>query len=258
MKSTIRPSIDFDFLRFSLLALTILLFLSILGCQEPQGANSNESPASDQLKPLQNNDTGKNLEKMKTFRGLFIYGHEVRSFTPCDSKQELWGIDKTDGKIIAAHQRLTHEPYQAIFVDVRGMEIEKLTDGFGADYDGAIIIKELVHASSVQESWGCREKYGEFIFKAQGNEPGWTVFVTRDEIRFSSINHEKPIVFPYSSPTESGTQTVYKSSTGKSGIKITLERTSCSDTMSDELFGWKATVNLDETKYEGCAKKGDQ
>lgn len=258
MKSAISPRIRPGFLHFSLLSLTFLVFLSVAGCQKDQTADSNKISANDRIKPLQDNDSKENQEKIKTFRGLFVYGHEVRSFTPCGLEQELWVIDRTDGKIIAAYKRLTREPHQPVFMDIQGIETEKPTDGFGADYDGAIIIKELVHASSVQESFGCREKYSEFLFKAQGNEPGWVVFVTRDEIRFTSINHKKPIVFPYSPPTRSESQTVYKSSTDKNRISITLEKTQCPNTMSDELFGWRAAVDLDETKYDGCAKKGDQ
>jgi len=197
----------------------------------------------------------KSLDKTTTFRGLYIFGHEVRSFTPCGDTKKFWAIDKTNGEIISTHTRMTHEPYQQMFVEVRGYLTDTPQDGFGADYDGTIIINELIHAST--EGWGCREKYGEFIYKAQGNEPGWTVFITPDEIRFTSINHEDPIVFPYSPPTTPGAQAVYDSSNNKNSIRTILIREQCSNTMSNELFGWSANVNIDGIKYEGCAKKGD-
>jgi len=257
MKQTLPPSIATRFYRIPLLFFVFLVLFSAVGCQKARTSINGGTFLDIPSKPLQDNVSGKNLKKIMTFRGLFVFGHEVRSFTLCGSKKELWVIDRTNGKIIAAHKRMTHEPYQPIFAEIRGFVADSQQDGFGADYDGTIVVNELVHASSIQDSWGCREKYGEFIFKAQGNEPGWTVFITPHEIRFTAINLEKPIVFPYSTPTESESHVIFKSSTNTNTIIVTLIRTQCSDTMNDELFGWKADVNLDESKYQGCAKKGD-
>jgi len=238
-----------------------LLFCAVVfmaGCQAtnftPSTTLSNENDSN----PLHGNDTGKSLKNIETYRGLFIWGHEVRSFSLCGSSEELWVIDKTNGDAKAIHTILTNKPYQPIFVEIKGIRGNAPKDGFGADYSGAIVFEELIHASKVEESWACREKYSEFIFKAQGNEPGWTIFITKSGIRFSSINHEKPFDFPLVKPTRHGTISIYSTQHDNHSLKLVINRTRCSDTMSDEMFGWKAEATLDGTLYSGCAKRGDQ
>lgn len=241
-------------LTLSCTQLFIVLIL-ISGCQKStHQAISNRSTHNQHIQS-NFNEIEKGLEKHKTFRGLFRYGHEIRSFNQCGETDQLWVFDNTDGDIANVYQRLEVPPYQPIFVEFQGNMKPTPLNGFGADYDGAISVEKVTHASNPNESWGCREKYSDFIFKAQGNEPGWTVFIRINDVSFSSINHETPLLFSNTDEMEMGKQ-VFKSNDHELKVKFTQKK--CTDTMSGEIFGWQVKAILDGTSYSGCAKKGDQ
>ncbi|MDC0335549.1 hypothetical protein OAN24_01445 [Pseudodesulfovibrio sp.] len=242
----------------------LLVFLIVIFCFIHNGCTTKSNSSTQTDTPNQNKNISNNskidgsLENLKIFRGHSVYGHEVRSFTLCGSSNELWVIDATEGDAKDVYARLTTQPYQAIFVEIKGSLSDAPTGGFGADYSGSIVFEKLVHASRIEDSWGCREKYNEFIFKAQGNEPGWTAIISNNGISFSSSNHEKPLSFPLDSPQASGNTFIYITKTDENSLRLTFSPTRCADTMADELFGWKADVVFDGKTYKGCAKRGDQ
>lgn len=237
--------------------IVILTLFNLAGCQTTKNDSSHIPLDHDASKPLAHNVTGKSLENLTTFRGHLTYGHEVRSLSLCDKNKELWIIDNTEGEMRRISEGMTHSPYSPIFIEAQGRLTDVPQDGFGAEYEGAIILTDITHASSIEDSWGCREKYDEFIFKGQGNEPGWTCLITKMGITFSSINQEQPITFPASLPSRKNGSTVFKSATENNALKVTISHVECQDSMADELFGWQMELTLNEIVYRGCAKRGD-
>lgn len=257
MKPTITVNFRAQHRAISLLFLIFSVTLPLAGCTATNNKLHTTDTQTNQINTNSSNNSLKSLENIKTFRGLYIYGHEVRSFTPCNSDKEYWALDNTNGDIVAVYSRLTHKPYSPIFVEVQGILSQAPLDGFGADYDETLTIQKLTHASSAQEGWGCREKYGEFTFKAQGNEPGWTILISPDQIKFSSINFETPLLFPASPSQELNGSITYKSTKDGHTASITLSPIRSIDSMSGEVFGWKAEAEIDGTQYQGQAKRGD-
>jgi hypothetical protein len=88
------------------------------------------------------------------FYGYLVYGHEVRSFRPCrDGSPEYWlmgdSLALKDLKEIYTNLLSDVEPatYTPLFVVISGKIVEAPIDGFGADYDYAISVTQLIRAS---------------------------------------------------------------------------------------------------------------
>ena len=190
------------------------------------------------------------------FRGHLVLGHEVRAFKPCGKEVEYWVVDLTGGEIWKAYQTLTRQPYQRIYVEVRGHLGPAPSEGFGADYEQQLLLFELRRAGI--ETRGCAEDLTGMAFLASGNEPFWNVEISENEIAFSQLGQPR-IAFPYAPPHLSGTSRIYRSSTKghpPHHMEITLHEKRCIDSMSGEHFSFAAQVNLDGRKYMGCAKEG--
>ena len=78
--------------------------------------------------------------------GVFVYGHEVRSFQPCGTHRVLWvqGSERLMTALRESHHVLTSESYEEVFVKLRGEELPKQDDGFAADYDGIWVVEEVL------------------------------------------------------------------------------------------------------------------
>jgi hypothetical protein len=84
------------------------------------------------------------------YQGWLTIGHEVRSFIPCDAKDDLWllGNSLALDNIIASHKQMTDgfPPYTPVFTILSGRETAPPSEGFGADYKGAFLASQFVHA----------------------------------------------------------------------------------------------------------------
>ena len=199
-----------------------------------------------------------NSHENSVFRGQLVLGHEVRSFIPCGKRVDYWVVDRSGGELWKVYQRLTHKPYQPMYVEVRGHLEPPPADGFGADYARQLTVFELRRAGV--ETRGCAEDLGGIAFRASGNEPFWNVEISENEIVFSQLGQPK-IAFPYAPPDLSDTSRVYRSRTKERPqhrIEITLREKRCIDSMSGEHFSFVAQVSLDGRKYLGCAREGSR
>ena len=80
--------------------------------------------------------------------GHYIWGVEVNTFQPCGSDLIYWvdAADTLQFHLTREHERLTSEPYEAVFVRLSGSvgEVPSLyRDTFPGDYDGMITIDRL-------------------------------------------------------------------------------------------------------------------
>lgn len=100
-----------------------------------------------------------------------------------------------------------------------------------------------------------------FIWRAHGTEPFWGFTVDQNQVRFESLG-DVPSFFPYSGFDNEGGLRLFKASavTGAttSTIAIRLTRQGCSDGMSDIFYPWRAEVEIDGKRLQGCARRGDQ
>ena len=191
-----------------------------------------------------------------TFRGHLVWGHEVRSFKPCGVEEEYWVLDRTGGELWNIYRRLTHEPYQRLYTELRGHLGPSPSTGFAAEYEKQLTVLELRRAA--RETRGCEENLKGIVLRASGNEPFWNITISTNEIIFSEWDKPK-IVFPHVPPSVSGNRCVYFSRTLEPtpyGIEIVIDEKPCIDSMSGEYFSFAAQVSLDGRQYMGCAREG--
>ena len=83
---------------------------------------------------------------VEVVEGFFVWGHEVRSFRPCGSEEELWAVGDPEvmEPLIAAHQQLTDKPYQGVYVRFRGRMSDAERPGFAADFAGMFRVVKVL------------------------------------------------------------------------------------------------------------------
>ena len=197
---------------------------------------------------------GEAIRQGSRFRGHLVWGHENRSFTECGGEREGWVINQAGEELAAVYNELTTAPYQPMFVEVRGDWVAPPPEGFGAAYDEALQVTELLRAEN--EGFGCRLALDGILFVASGNEPSWRVQVRNDGITLRSMDTPEEVVF--AAPKQHGRAPLvsFESGGGDSAIRVTLQQRRCVDTMSGARFAWAATVDIDGRQLTGCAAEG--
>ena len=70
----------------------------------------------------------------ESYRGFYVFAHEVRTFQPCGSDQVYWvkADQKISQQLREEHQKLTSKPYEPVYVEVKGYLRQKAAEGFAA------------------------------------------------------------------------------------------------------------------------------
>ena len=87
------------------------------------------------------------------YRGLFVWGPEVETFTPCNSDRTYWldGPDELLGRLedLAIDKAdKAGEAYQPIYVELHASDEGKATDGQAVDYDGIFMLRSIDRTQS--------------------------------------------------------------------------------------------------------------
>ena len=188
------------------------------------------------------------------FRGHLVWGHENRTFTECEGAREGWVINEAGDELVAVYEELTHAPYEPMFVEVRGEWVGAPAEGFGADFEEALRVTELLRAEG--EGPGCRLDLAGVLFVARGNEPFWSLQVREDGMSLRLLEAPEEIVFPSPEKESQPAFITYESEAAQSRIKVVLEKRRCVDTMSGARYAWTAGVDLDGRRLAGCAAEG--
>ncbi|KJY81630.1 membrane protein [Vibrio galatheae] len=221
----------------------VLTLLALQACSTSNDVSSSQAVANASLdKP----DT----VKVPTFimRGEVVLGHEVRSITPCGSQQQYW-LDLSDDKFQQA-LTLVRSPYAPLYGEVVGHLTTGQTDGFVSDYSARFVV-ESVNILSAENPKRCNQAAKPTT--AFGNEPSWSVSFANNQLIFQTPGNEQQSLALTSSRIEPDRRR-YQFERGS----LELKQNSCVDGMSDSLYGWSATLNLDDTRYKGCATLSNQ
>jgi hypothetical protein len=79
----------------------------------------------------------------QVFKGVYVWGAEVSSFTPCGSDVDYWVRYSNMQSISERYEKATTHPYQPVFMRLRGSISDESRTGFAADYDGTLYISEV-------------------------------------------------------------------------------------------------------------------
>lgn len=122
---------------------------------------------------------------IKNVEGTLFIGHEVRSFTENGKKQSYWVIDKT-GNLISEYKKATNSSIingQPVSAVLRVEEKPRLSDGFGADYDGTYNVLKIISLLPVPPSL-----IGEWEEPVSGHPSKFQGFVLESDGQAFSIN----------------------------------------------------------------------
>ncbi len=90
----------------------------------------------------------------QVFKGVYVWGAEVSSFTPCGSEVDYWVRYSKMQPMSERYEKVVTQPYQPVFVRLRGSISEEPRTGFVADYDGILYVSE-VFAFELSVPEGC-------------------------------------------------------------------------------------------------------
>jgi uncharacterized membrane protein len=177
------------------------------------------------------------------FRGQAVMGKDGYGITVCgDSQQRIASFSP--------------EAQAALDRFVAGGAKEFFLDGWGTnDANGRPHFTSIERIYS--EGPGCDEKdISLSLFRARGNEPFWSVDVTPSGVVVERPDVQ-PITFEYQpleKTADGARRFVSESPEGK--IDLTLTPGSCSDGMSDTVYGYTAVAKVGDQELKGCGFSG--
>lgn len=85
-------------------------------------------------------------EHENNYAGIYVYGHEVHSFKPCNENTEFWvSFDWAGIEMREFYLSTSVRPYQPMYSEFRGQILDEVVGGFAEDYAGLIRISEVAN-----------------------------------------------------------------------------------------------------------------
>ncbi|MFY2510311.1 COG3650 family protein [Vibrio pectenicida] len=181
-------------------------------------------------------------------RGEVVLGKEVRSITPCGSQQQYW-LDMPEDRFQQG-MTLVHSPYAPLYGEVIGHLETTGNKGFAANY-GARFVVEKINLLTAENPKRCNQPTQPT--RAFGNEPFWSIVFQKNTLKLSGINTQPENLDLLSSKLQDDRRR-YTLSNGE----LELNQQSCTDNMSDSLYGWTSTLKHHDKNLHGCATLSNQ
>ncbi len=223
----------------------ILLLITIQACSMSAPSSSGQANQTAQAR-LDKPDS----IQPQTFvmRGEVVLGHEVRSITPCGSHQQYW-LDMSEDRFRQA-LNLVRTPYAPLYGEVIGHLRTGQNDGFVADYSARFVV-DSINILSAENPNRCDQPLK--ATRAFGTEPFWSLNFKNDALTFEKMGEQPRQLALNSSRIESDRRRYQFD-----GGSLELNQRSCSDGMSDSIYGWSTALQLDDVSYTGCATLSNQ
>ena len=198
--------------------------------------------------------SGESVPPSELIRGHYTFGHEVRALRSCGATDDLWVIDRS-GQLRELFGQFTGPGQKDIrmFVIATGTSGPPPTDGFGADYVGAVTIGEVIYAAL--EGFDCDFDLTGFLFRASGIEPFWMVEVLPGSMRLARPGHPD-MSWPEVALETEGEAVVLRGVGGELPGTLTIEPGPVHDSMSGAFFSHQARFDLGGETFLGSALRG--
>ncbi|MFS1881838.1 COG3650 family protein [Vibrio splendidus] len=185
-------------------------------------------------------------------RGQVVVGHESRTFTPCGSQQQYW-LDLTPELALEA-QGLSTRPYQALYGELIGHLTVPSQTGYNADFTARFVVDQVNILTAENPERCDQPPRSTRVF---GNEPFWSATFDKDQLKYTKMGEQPQTLDIESSRTTSSSRDYQLEGKAAQG-KLNLTKESCSDGMSDSIYGWHAKLNLNDSDHNGCATVSNQ
>ncbi|PMG47835.1 hypothetical protein BCU90_10570 [Vibrio lentus] len=226
---------------------TWLVAFALQGC-----VSAPDTPQQPELPPATLDEPLSIQPQTFIMRGQVVVGHESRTFTPCGSQQQYW-LDLSPELALEA-QGLTTRPYQALYGELIGHLTVPSQTGYNADFTARFVVDQ-VNVLTAENPERCDQPLR--ATRAFGNEPYWSATFDKDQLKYTKMGEEPQRLDIESSRTSPSTRD-YQLKGNQGQGELNLKKESCSDGMSDSIYGWHAKLNLNDSNYNGCAMVANQ
>ena len=226
---------------------TWLVAFALQGC-----VSAPDTPQQPELPPATLDEPLSIQPQTFIMRGQVVVGHESRTFTPCGSQQQYW-LDLSPELALEA-QGLATRPYQALYGELIGHLTVPSQTGYNADFTARFVVDQ-VNVLTAENPDRCDQPLR--ATRAFGNEPYWSATFDKDQLKYTKMGEEPQRLDIESSRTSPSTRD-YQLKGNQGQGELNLKKESCSDGMSDSIYGWHAKLNLNDSNYNGCAMVANQ
>lgn len=226
---------------------TWLVAFTLQGC-----VTAPDTPQQPELPPATLDEPLSIQPQTFIMRGQVVVGHESRTFTPCGSQQQYW-LDLTPELALEA-QGLSTRPYQALYGELIGHLTVPSQTGYNADFTARFVVDQ-VNILTAENPDRCDQPLRST--RVFGNEPFWSASFDKDQLKYTKMGEQPQILDIESSRTTPSSRDYQLEGKAAQG-KLNLTKESCSDGMSDSIYGWHAKLNLNDSNYNGCATVSNQ
>ncbi|MEZ9190524.1 COG3650 family protein [Vibrio sp. 10N.222.52.C3] len=226
---------------------TWLVAFALQGC-----VTAPDTPQQPELPPATLDEPQSIQPQTFIMRGQVVVGHESRTFTPCGSQQQYW-LDLSPELALEA-QGLSTRPYQALYGELIGHLTVPSQTGYNADFTARFVVDQVNILTAENPDRCVQPLRSTRVF---GNEPFWSATFDKDQLKYTKMGEQPQTLDIESSRTTSSSRDYQLEGKAAQG-KLNLTKESCSDGMSDSIYGWHAKLNLNDSNYNGCATVSNQ
>ncbi|MFV0456204.1 MAG: COG3650 family protein [Pseudomonas sp.] len=180
-------------------------------------------------------------------QGQLVINNGQLAFHSCQGERRLRLVDSIDSGLLDDALALSSDTGMPLFADVRGVLQRQ-------DNEERM---ELTRVYRVQaEGHGCdTQGFPQLLLAAHGNEPGWSLRVTREGMLLERMDHS-PLALPYLEEQLPGGQTHFSSEANGQQIGLWVAPQRCVDDSSGAVSHLTAELRLGDDVFRGCAYYG--
>lgn len=99
-------------------------------------------------------DKDSKADNLKIYKGLYVFGPELKTLTDCRDGIEYWVTDSSSTLELAYSELNFEKPYEPVYVEVEGNMIE--TNALESqDFDSTIIVRKVLTISKEVPAGQC-------------------------------------------------------------------------------------------------------
>lgn len=84
---------------------------------------------------------------LKTVKGLYSFGPEMKSFTLCEDGREYWVTDSVKNLELAYSNLGFEKPYEPVYVELEGYFAKSDTATVSPDFDSTLVVMKVLKIS---------------------------------------------------------------------------------------------------------------
>nr|WP_315417695.1 hypothetical protein [uncultured Pedobacter sp.] len=84
---------------------------------------------------------------LKTVKGLYSFGPEVKSFTLCEDGREYWVKDSVKNLELSYSNLGFEKPYEPVYVELEGYFTKSDTGIVSSDFDSTLVVMKVLKIS---------------------------------------------------------------------------------------------------------------